>query len=72
MASAVEWTHKQAVVIDCGTGYTKMGHSGNTEPSFTIPTAIAAADEGVGDSRVGSSSGGGIPDLDFFVGDEAS
>lgn len=29
------------VVIDNGTGYTKMGHAGNTEPAFDIPTLIA-------------------------------
>jgi hypothetical protein len=42
--------------------YTKMGHSGNTDPTYIVPTAIAAADDGVG----------GTPqsDLDYFVGDE--
>jgi actin-related protein 3 len=29
------------VVIDNGTGYTKMGYAGNMEPSFMIPTVIA-------------------------------
>lgn len=29
------------VVIDNGTGYTKMGYAGNMEPSYLIPTAIA-------------------------------
>ncbi len=29
------------VVIDNGTGFTKMGHAGNTEPAFDIPTLIA-------------------------------
>ena len=29
------------VVIDNGTGYTKMGYAGNTEPAFDIPTLIA-------------------------------
>ena len=28
------------VVIDNGTGYTKMGYAGNSEPSFDIPTLI--------------------------------
>ena len=32
---------RPAVVIDNGTGYTKMGYSGNIEPSFIMPTAIA-------------------------------
>jgi len=29
------------VVIDNGTGYTKMGYAGNMEPSYIIPTTIA-------------------------------
>jgi len=29
------------VVIDNGTGYTKMGYAGNLEPSFLIPSTIA-------------------------------
>ena len=32
---------KQAVVIDNGTGFTKMGYAGNLDPDFVIPTAIA-------------------------------
>ena len=32
------------VVIDNGTGYTKMGFAGNLEPSYIIPSAIATAD----------------------------
>jgi actin-related protein 3 len=33
-------------VIDNGTGYTKMGYSGNGEPTFIVPTAVATAEEG--------------------------
>jgi actin-related protein 3 len=29
------------VVIDNGTGYTKMGYAGNLEPSYIIPTVLA-------------------------------
>lgn len=29
------------VVIDNGTGFTKMGYAGNMEPSYLIPTTIA-------------------------------
>ena len=29
------------VVIDNGTGFTKMGYAGNMEPSYIIPTRIA-------------------------------
>lgn len=68
-----------AVVIDNGTGYTKMGYAGNTEPQYIIPTAIAtkgAAQKTPAASSVGSSASPGgaaknIADLDFFIGDEA-
>ena len=30
-----------AMVIDNGTGFTKMGFSGNVDPSIIIPTTIA-------------------------------
>jgi len=30
-----------SVVIDNGTGYTKMGYSGNVEPQYIVPTAVA-------------------------------
>ena len=49
-----------------------MGYGGNTEPSFLIPTAVAAADEGAGDA--GSARPGakeGISDMEYFVGDDA-
>lgn len=29
------------VVIDNGTGFTKMGYAGNMEPSYLIPTMLA-------------------------------
>ena len=32
---------KVAIVIDNGTGFTKMGYAGNLDPDFVIPTAIA-------------------------------
>lgn len=31
------------VVIDNGTGYTKMGYAGNMEPSYLIPSVIATS-----------------------------
>jgi len=54
-----------AVVIDNGTGYTKMGFAGNSEPSYIIPTAIASNEE------KDTSKGMGIEDLNFHIGDEA-
>ncbi len=32
---------QNAVVIDNGTGFTKMGYAGNLDPDFVFPTAIA-------------------------------
>ncbi|WAQ93553.1 ARP3A-like protein [Mya arenaria] len=44
---------KHAVIIDNGTGYTKMGYAGNTEPQFIIPSAIAVKESAtVGDKSV--------------------
>ncbi|CAG5122234.1 unnamed protein product [Candidula unifasciata] len=60
-----------AVVIDNGTGYTKMGYAGNTEPQFIIPSAIAIKETAsVGDTNQ-KRLGKGVEDLDFFIGDEA-
>lgn len=58
-------TRMPAAVIDNGTGYTKMGFSGNSEPQFIIPSSIAVR-EGVG-VRLAR----GLDDLDFYIGDEA-
>jgi len=58
-----------AVVIDNGTGYTKMGFAGNTEPQYIIPTVISTQ-EGKGSAKAATQKKG-IEDLDFFIGDEA-
>jgi actin-related protein 3 len=31
------------VVIDNGTGYTKMGYAGNVDPNYIIPSTIATS-----------------------------
>jgi len=75
------------LVIDNGTGYTKMGFAGNSDPSFVFPTAIATKGAGGGSSSarpavpskpgsLSSSSSNlaskrGIEDLDFYIGYEA-
>lgn len=60
-----------AVVIDCGTGYTKMGYAGNTEPQYIIPSCIAIKESAkVGDQAI-RRLGKGVEDLDFYIGDEA-
>jgi actin-related protein 3 len=57
---------KPAVVIDNGTGYTKMGYAGNYEPNFIVPSLIANVADG------GKTAKDDIPDLDFFIGAEAA
>jgi hypothetical protein len=64
--SACTMSIKPVAVIDNGTGYTKMGFSGNCEPNYIIPTAISVKQD-VG--AVGKSNGG-IEDLDYFIGNE--
>lgn len=67
-----------AVVIDNGTGYTKMGYAGNTDPQFVIPTTIATRElaRSASGKRVASqfnlASKRGIEDMDFFIGEEAN
>lgn len=56
-----------AVVIDNGTGYTKMGYAGNCEPSFIIPSLIGTKDP----AKV-KGNWKGVEDLDFWIGDEAT
>ncbi|XP_053373633.1 actin-related protein 3-A isoform X1 [Mercenaria mercenaria] len=62
---------KHAVIIDNGTGYTKMGYAGNTEPQFIIPSAIAVKETASVGNKSISRLGKGVEDLDFFIGDEA-
>lgn len=66
-----------AVVMDNGTGLTKLGFAGNDSPSYVFPTAIATA-VGAGKAGKGASATNsflsakrGLEDLDFFIGDEA-
>jgi hypothetical protein len=56
-----------AVVIDNGTGYTKMGYAGNCEPSFIVPSII-----GTKDPTKAAKAWKGVEDLDFWIGDEAA
>jgi len=41
MVSTNPSANPATVVIDNGTGYTKMGYAGNMEPSYLIPSIIA-------------------------------
>lgn len=65
-----------AVVMDNGTGLTKLGFAGNDSPSFIFPTAIAtsSASSKANKTTIRSSnlsSKRGLEDLDFYIGDEA-
>ncbi|CAN6273332.1 unnamed protein product [Urochloa humidicola] len=75
---------RPAVVIDNGTGYTKMGFAGNVEPCFITPTVVAVNDSFSSSAqpapRVGTHakgnwlaqhSAGVMADLDFYIGEEA-
>ncbi|XP_070055910.1 actin-related protein 3 isoform X2 [Nicotiana tomentosiformis] len=71
-------TSRPAVVIDNGTGYTKMGFAGNVEPSFILPTVVAVNESFINQPRaltkssnLAQYSAGVMADLDFFIGEEA-
>lgn len=62
------------VVIDNGTGYTKMGYAGNVDPSYIIPSVIATRDKkhvSKYQSDFQNNNKMLINDLDYYIGDEA-
>ncbi|CAE6426658.1 unnamed protein product [Rhizoctonia solani] len=71
------------IISDNGSGYSKLGFAGNSDPSFVFPTAIATREHASTTSQSASrgppvaakpgnlASKRGIEDLDFFIGDEA-
>ncbi|KAG6856667.1 hypothetical protein H0H87_002044 [Tephrocybe sp. NHM501043] len=79
-----DWHSKMSVlapiICDNGTGYSKVGFAGNSDPSFVFPTAIATrgplASQPTRGPPIPSKPGNlaskrGVEDLDFFIGDEA-
>nr|KAF6277103.1 hypothetical protein mMyoMyo1_010280 [Myotis myotis] len=58
-------------VVDCGTGYTKLGYAGNTEPQFIVPSCIAIRESAKVVDQAQRKVLRGVDDLDFFIGDEA-
>ncbi|KXG30554.1 hypothetical protein SORBI_3004G203500 [Sorghum bicolor] len=74
---------RPAVVIDNGTGYTKMGFAGNVEPCFITPTVVAVNDSFSSSGQpaargapargnwLAQHSAGVMADLDFYIGEEA-
>ena len=57
----------KVVVIDNGTGYTKMGYAGNAEPAFDIPTLISQTGP-VADQSWRGSHKKTCDTLDFCIG----
>ncbi|EHB11299.1 Actin-related protein 3 [Heterocephalus glaber] len=57
-----------ACVVDCGTGYTKLGYAGNTEPQFIIPSCIAIKESAKVGDQAQRRVMKGVDDLDFFIG----
>ncbi|NIG61598.1 hypothetical protein BU61_10547 [Pontoporia blainvillei] len=60
-----------ACVGDCGTGYTKLGYTGNTEPRFIIPSCIVIKESAKVGDQAQKRVMKGVDDLDFFTDDEA-
>ena len=59
-------TQYRAVVIDNGTGFTKMGYAGNLDPDFVFPTAIAELAK-KGTLSVSTKN----DEFNYYIGDEA-
>ena len=64
---------KATIVIDNGTGYTKMGYAGNMEPSYLIPSVVATATKPKAAGLLARDTGRNFSNLevDTFIGDEA-
>lgn len=60
-----------AIVIDNGTGYSKLGYAGNKEPQFIVPSTIAIKENMKVGDQASRRLTKGIDDLDFYIGDEA-
>lgn len=56
-----------SIIIDNGTGFTKMGYSGNMEPSVVIPSVIGEYPE-KSDLNVSKLQ---FDDYDYYIGEEA-
>lgn len=65
----VNYQRNPAVVIDIGSGYTKMGLAGNIEPQLVVPTCVANSAKKA--QMIHTSQTQGIAECDFYIGDEA-
>jgi len=63
---AVSTPQLPAVVIDNGTGFSKMGYAGNVSPQIVIPTCVATKPVTAKGKQFD-----GIDDMDFYIGEEA-
>jgi len=53
------------VVIDNGTGYTKMGYAGNMDPSYIIPSVVGTSLQKKAGNKLSNI------ELDYHIGDDA-
>ena len=56
---------RMPIVLDCGTGYTKMGYAGNNDPQYIIPTVLSKQ------PLTSQLTKRPLNDLDMYIGDEA-
>lgn len=56
------------VVIDVGTGYTKVGFAGNSDPLYILPSVLGPRAPPTGSTIVKKKEG--VDELDFLIGDE--
>jgi len=68
---AANFARNPPVVIDIGSGYTKMGYAGNIEPQYVIPTCVANSAKKGGGVYISQAQSTGIAETDFYIGDEA-
>jgi len=59
------------VVVDIGSGYTKMGYAGNIQPLFVTPTAVANSARLAHTVHMSQGQGLGMTHTDFYIGEEA-
>mmetsp|Transcript_3155 Transcript_3155/g.5549 ORF Transcript_3155/g.5549 Transcript_3155/m.5549 type:complete len:436 (-) Transcript_3155:51-1358(-) len=72
MAADALRSEPRAVVIDIGSGYTKMGFAGNIEPQFVIPTCVAnSAKKAMHGVHTHQGQASVVGEMDFYIGEEA-
>mmetsp|Transcript_78160 Transcript_78160/g.229085 ORF Transcript_78160/g.229085 Transcript_78160/m.229085 type:complete len:429 (-) Transcript_78160:239-1525(-) len=59
------------VIIDIGSGFTKLGYAGNIEPQYVLPTVVANSAKKAGSVYISQGQGTGFAETDYYIGDEA-